>query len=35
LIGERVAQEFLQQAIRERNPLRNPRSRCHAHTFRL
>src|SRR5438309_11785255 len=34
LISERVAQEFLEQAIRERNPLRNPRSRRHAHVLR-
>src|SRR6187549_2407420 len=27
LIVERVAQELLEKAIRERNPLRNPRSR--------
>ncbi len=35
LIAERVAQEFLEAAIRERNPLRNPRSRRHAHALRL
>src|SRR5206468_1468111 len=29
------AQEFLEQAIRERNPLRNPRSRRHVHVLRL
>ncbi len=35
LIAERVAQEFLEEAVRERNPLRNPRSRRHAHALRL
>src|SRR5205814_5049931 len=35
LIAERVAQEFLEQTIRERNPLRNPRGRRHAHVLRL
>src|SRR5829696_10596542 len=34
LIAERVAQEFLEKAIRERNPLRNPRSRRHGHALR-
>jgi hypothetical protein len=35
LEGQGVAQELLERAVGERNPVRKPRSRCHAHALRL